>query len=73
MNNDIDLLAVCHSVNLVSHVCLFITPLLKHWSRWNRLAMCMGHDSIMGESGENGILIDGNSFRRDGQLWFRVG
>ncbi len=73
MNNDIDLLVVCHSVNLVSHVCLFITPLLKRWSIWNRLTVCMGCDSIVGESGESGILIKGNLFGRNDQLWFRVG
>jgi len=73
MNNDINLLAICNVVNLLSHVCVFITPLLKHWLRWNRLAVCMGHDGSVGELGESGILIKGTSFGRDCQIWFRVG
>ena len=73
MNKDINLLVICNVVNLLSHVCVFITPLLKHWLRWNRLAVCMGRDSIVGELGESGILIEGNLFGSDGQLWFRVG
>jgi len=73
MNNDINLLVICNVVNLLSHVCVFSTPLLKHWLRGNRLAVCMGHDDSVGELGEGGSLVEGNSFRRDGPIWFRAG